>query len=209
MKNPLSLIKSTFHDIRCCDEVVKSVDGVTLAWRALVSSVSCVLDAQGGKTGYATVATLEEYDTSTSAPTGKQKVNSPSDGNYIPDYIDHDNCSVTVEPTTAIAYNFNGCSGHLAVQLILESDRSVVFNYDVNPSASLNKTVPPGLYEITLFCPQDQPPGPAPALHVAMTVNSKFSVVATEALQLFHHIQTPINISVRPTTQATTGGGGL
>jgi hypothetical protein len=94
MKKVLSLIKSSLHDYRCCDETVTTpVDGVVLLWRALQSSLTCVLDGNNKNTGYVHVVTLQQYNSATGITNGVTKVNSPGDPNYIPDYLDNSFCA--------------------------------------------------------------------------------------------------------------------
>lgn len=202
MKNPLSILKSSFHDIRCCDETVTTniQTGVTTAWRALVSSLSCLL-TNGANTGYVHCQTLEQFDTATNQPTGVYKPNTPSDPDHVADYLDTNMCAISQEqPTTALLYAANNCSGILGIELTNETTLEVI-NLDVNPSQSITQTIPVGLYKIIMHCSQTQPASPGPALHVLQIVNSVTKVLATEALQQYDHVTTNININVHPTTQ--------
>jgi hypothetical protein len=110
----LSLIKSSLHDIRCCDESATTtmVGGVTIttAWRALASSITCVVAPSDLNTGFANVATLEEFNTVTGLPTGNTKPNSPSDPNFIPDYI---SSSCPVQQTGGSTSKFSTISCHI------------------------------------------------------------------------------------------------
>lgn len=206
MKNPLSLIKSTFHDIRCCDEnsgtQTDPQTGISTSWRAFVSSLTCLLDSNGKNTGYVHCQTLEEYDIANNQPTGVTSPNIPSHAGYIPDYLDTSMCAIAQEqPQTAILYASNNCTGILVVEMVNEATQEAI-NFDVNPNQSLTKIIPVGVYKIIMHCSQQQPAPPAPALHVLQTVNSITRVLQTEALYTFEHIPTGINITCRPTTQA-------
>ncbi len=118
-------IKSSFSDLRCCDDDVIITDpvtpGVVYAWRAVSTSITCVLDDGDRRTGYAHVGTLEKYDTSTGIATGDTKSNLIGDSDYIADYIDLDLCGQPViNPpsgnSTLTVYN-NVAENHCLVTL--------------------------------------------------------------------------------------------
>jgi hypothetical protein len=192
MKNPLSLIKSSFHDIRCCDEgkttQTNPETGDVAAWRALSSSVSCVLDGNGTRTGYAHVQTLEQYSVLDNGATGVTKLNTPSDVNYIPDYPDSINCSVVV--ATNIVELFSSSGGLNSVHLTKGTDV-----YDlVNDLDYSKRTVNPGSYDllITVYAPADNPDQ-----ELFLSVNGlPFEMVTPGNTILYENMPTPIRINV-------------
>lgn len=196
MRTCLSLIKSSLHDIRCCDETKSN----SLAWRAAVSSLTCVLN-NGSNTGYVNVGLLEEYDTATNLPTGQTKLNVPSDLSYIPDYLDSSMCPIQQQqPQTALLYASNSCSGILVLQLT-HKDTGDAYNFDIAPGTSTTENIPVGHYDILSHCSQQQPASPAPALNVMIIVNGETKVLATEAVHTFFNKASNLNISCKPTTQ--------
>lgn len=110
-------ITTSLGGIRCCDGEVTQVDPANpTAWRSLVSSITCVLDGGGNKTGYANVATLQQYYTNTGLPTGTTKSNTPSDPDYQVDYLDTTMCATTgddgdiIPPQVAELDNYTAAS---------------------------------------------------------------------------------------------------
>ncbi|HVW94938.1 MAG TPA: hypothetical protein VHA56_03135 [Mucilaginibacter sp.] len=194
-----SVLKSSFHDPRCCDE------GQTeTAWRALVSSLFCRRDGSGVITGFAGVGTLEQYNVATGEPTGVTKANNPSDPDYIPDYYNTGMCPLPVpegDPApvgNSVVYAFNGCTGILVIQLnnIVTGD---VIDIDVPGSGNITQSIPDGSYAVTMHVSQTG------GLHVQMIANGTTKVVASDDNADMEIQDTAININVRPTNADITG----
>lgn len=149
MKKALSLIKSSFHDIRCCDEqtpVVVTPD--TKAWRPQTASITCVLDSIGNNTGYAHLGLFEEYTVSTGVSTGNTKPNLPSDPNYVPDWPDAAMCAKPVQSYFSFLNNSN-----LNGDLILKNlDGSTNAEWFVSRVFTTTKQLPAGNYSFSLSC---------------------------------------------------------
>jgi hypothetical protein len=150
MKKILSLVTSSLHDLRCCDESVT----LPLGWRALTSSITCLLDGSGHNTGFAHVATLEQFTIATGLPNGETKPNSPSDPNYIANYSDISLCPIpTVEvpdpPATAIIEVHNNTpDSHVTVHIT--SIGGVEYNLEVYPHGTGTLSILNSVYNVNV-----------------------------------------------------------
>jgi hypothetical protein len=186
----LSLIKSSFHDIRCCDESIST----GTSWRAVASSLVCALGTDGFNNGYVHVIELEEFTNSTGVLTGLTKPNLSSDPNFIADYLSLSTCALRgdggITAGTLFARNYN--SGILIITL---SGIGGLPNYefDCDPGASITQAITAGSYDIVLHV------GQTGGLRVRMNVNDQSALVNTDENHLFAACATPINITTNPT----------
>ncbi len=188
-------IKSSLIDPRCCDNDPVPSDTVTTGWRALISSITCVLD-NGRNTGYVNVHTLEQYTLSNGQPTGLTKLNTPSDPDYIGNYINISMCPTANQGIPlAELFAFNGCSGVLNINLVNQADNNILYNLTVDPSQTLSFQLIAGNYDVNMHCSQSTPD----VLHVLQTCNGVTKIAASDQTAGFTPVATPVNISVRPT----------
>ena len=186
-----SYIKSSLHDIRCCDETATTV---TTGWRALASSVTCVQGSNDLNTGYATVATLEEYNLSTGLATGNTKPNSPSDPNYVPDYISS-NCPIQTPPHNGGASGttincYAPCKG--TVEIIGLHGTDVLVSYVPNSHNSVS--IGSGAYQCTVTNHDVASSAPVPCVIVVngiIAANADGTPTAVNA-------NAPFTLDIRP-----------
>lgn len=160
-------IKSSFSDLRCCDETTSTIvdpgdPSVTYAWRALASSLTCVLDGSGNNTGYAHYATLEKYNTSTGVATGDTKANNVSDADYVSDHIDTNTCPVTGTITA-----HNGTSNSHTI-IHLSSIDGLTVDIDLYPGQTKTLNIANRLWTVNVV---SVPSGGATSGQFATTVN--------------------------------------
>lgn len=135
--------------------------------------------------------TLTEVNYDPLDPSGSE-----SNPHYVPPVADVTFC---VSENSTI-YVSNSCNGICRVSYELESDPTTTNgSYEVNPGTSNSRTVPTGVYKITL-----QTNHTPTTLHIAMNVGAQFRVGLSGSAYAFLHVPTSINVSVRPTTQETT-----
>ncbi|MEB0278961.1 hypothetical protein [Mucilaginibacter sp. 10B2] len=193
-----SLIKSSLHDIRCCDEIVTVVDGVSTAWRALPSSVSCV-QVDDVNTGYAHVLTLEQYNSATSVATGLTKANLPSDPDYIADYVSTFSCPLPIPTGNLYAIN----NSNLDMSLNFFKVGTADYNHrDITPNHSVSVDLPFGTYDVTILCNVVQPPS-GPTLHMQCNINGVTKIINNGSTFHFSSVTLPIDINVHPTISST------
>jgi hypothetical protein len=186
-------VTSSLGGVRCCDDTVLQADPANpVGWRALVSSITCVLDGGGNRTGYANVATLQQYYLNNSLPTGTTKPNTIGDANYIPNYIDTSLCEVgtpPVEDTGLITFeNYVTCKG------ILDITGPDIANRPFVPHTSWTESFVPGVYDfhITTYDPSDSTvPVPCTIVVNGLLQDSEGDTTVTA-------VHTPIVIEIRP-----------
>ncbi|MES2110950.1 MAG: hypothetical protein V4577_19490 [Bacteroidota bacterium] len=164
--------------------------------------MSCVLDGNGSNTGFVNVGTLEQFFNDDNSPTGTTKSNLPSDANYIANYRDINMCPLPsgggdTPPSNSVIYAFNGCTGILVMQLVNTVTADSI-DIDVPHGGDVTQNIPSGTYDITMHVSQDG------GMRPQMICNGVRQVTAPDATRGFNGVTTPINVSVRPTTDAIT-----
>jgi len=190
MKKPLSLVKSSLHDIRCCDETpVTVVDGVTLGWRAQSQSLTCVLNNADTNTGYVHVETLEQYNVATGQPTGVTKPNSISDPDYIADYPDTTMCAIS-QPQPSYGYatinNYVTCKGYVEI-VSIENTSFIVPNIHT----SINMPAGTTLLKVTTYAVNDN------TVPIPCTVEINGLLQPSEGYVEIPNVTTPFVLNIR------------
>ena len=130
-----------------------------LLWRAVQASLTCVLDLNNLNTGYVHVTTLEQYDGLTGVATGVTKSNTPSDPDYIADYIDTARCPAPSTPANNVTILVNANSTHYYDVYLTGANGNgtvyVLYNLGANNQATYPNTmnVPVDIYQVDIKHP--------------------------------------------------------